>query len=187
MCITWSTFFLLIFEQILTDTMDVCRWTPTSCAQMRGWTPSWWTSWCCSWTESTHRYWVTKKLTGSLLFLSETVVIKKIKIKITQSLSWSGSSSHVSSCSSGTWVFPPKCVWQSCWNTSVGRVRRRVKSSTEDFTFKPRMSTPACQQGSYKEVKKKKQGLSTFSNTEEAKNSQVKPLFRFRWEYAFVL
>lgn len=71
---------------------------------------------------------------------------------ITQSLSWSGSSSHVCSCSSGTWAFPPRCVWQSYWNTSVGRARRRVKSSTEGFTFKPRMSTPACQQGFYKEV-----------------------------------
>lgn len=76
------------------------------------------------------------------------------------SLGWSGSIRRVCSCSSGTWVLPPTCVWQSCWNTSVGRVRRHVKNSTEDFTFRPRRSTLACQQGPYKEVKT---GPSTLS------------------------
>lgn len=106
--------------------------------------------------------------------------------KNTQSLSWSGSSSHVCSCSSGTWAFPPKYAWQSCWNTSVGRVRRRVKSSTEDFTFKPRMSTPACQQRSYKEVKKKS-GLSTLSKPLEWPKTVNSNHFWFRREHAFVL
>lgn len=76
-CASSEHFLLLVFDQILTATMNVCRWTPTSCAQIRGWTQSWLISWCCSWTESTHRYLMTKKLTGSLLFISDTVVIKK--------------------------------------------------------------------------------------------------------------
>lgn len=97
------------------------------------------------------------------------------------SLSWSGSSSHVCSCSLGTWAFPPRCVWQSYWNTSVGRVRRRVKSSTEDFTFKPRMSTLACQQRSYKEVR----GLSTLSQSLKWLKTVKSNHFRFRWEHPF--
>lgn len=133
--------------------MNACGWTPTSCAQIRGWTLSWWTSWCCSWTGSTHRYSVTKKLTGSLLLASQTVLISKPPDHWAEG----DSISHVCFCSSGTWMFPQKCVWRNCWNTSVGRARRRVKNSTEDSTFKPRMSTPACQQGSYKEVKKRRQ------------------------------
>lgn len=101
---------------------------------------------------------------------------------IAQSLSWSGSSSHVCSCSSGTWVFPPKCVWQSCWNTSVGRARRRVKSSTEDSTFKPRMSTPACQQGSYREV-----GLSILSQSLKWLKTVKSNHFCLRREHTFLI
>lgn len=45
--------------------MSSCRGMPSSCAQIRGWTLSWLTDWCCSWTGSTPRYSVTRKLTGS--------------------------------------------------------------------------------------------------------------------------
>lgn len=54
--------------------MSSSRGTPTSCAQIRGWTLNWWTGWCCSWTGSTPRYSVTRKPTGSLQIIHDTVL-----------------------------------------------------------------------------------------------------------------
>uniref|UniRef100_A0A3Q1ASD2 CARD domain-containing protein n=1 Tax=Amphiprion ocellaris TaxID=80972 RepID=A0A3Q1ASD2_AMPOC len=42
------------------------RMTPSSCAQIRGWTPSWLIDWCCSSTGFTPRYSVTRRPTGNL-------------------------------------------------------------------------------------------------------------------------
>lgn len=57
--------------------MSSSRGTPSSCAQIRGWTLDWWTDWCCSWTGSTPRYSVTRKPTGSLQIIYDTLTNKQ--------------------------------------------------------------------------------------------------------------
>lgn len=151
--------------------MSSSRGTPSSCAQIRGWTLDWWTDWCCSWTGSTPRYSVTRKPTGSLQIIYDTLTNKQKHPVLTvimslhlNLLNWiwtvfrysgmcSDSIQHVAPCSSGTWACPPRCGWLSCWSTCMGRARRPAMNSTEDFTSTPRTSTPACPPESYKEVK----------------------------------
>lgn len=58
--------------------MSSSRETPSSCAQIRGWTLDWSTHWCCSWTGSTPRSSATRKPTGSLQIRRDTIPTKHV-------------------------------------------------------------------------------------------------------------